>query len=267
MVTKFEQVGQSEMRAKVPAFRPCELASEFARHLVLEVTHMRIIKTAVVVLTLSFFGAMVAPSVRAQDDNAYTKKSRVTFNQQVEIPGQFLPAGTYIVQLVDAPSYRHIVRFFNADQSKVVATVIAIPNLRLETTGKTVIMFDERPINSPEALKAWFYPGDNFGQEFVYPKLRAVTLAQETKEPVLAFASAPEPMTIKEMLTLPLVAETPAREEVQVTEVVEIPPAPVLVAQAQTLPKTASPIPLIAMIGAAAIGLAFAAKRFATQRS
>jgi hypothetical protein len=262
MVTKFEQAGQSEIRAQAPAFLPREPASEFARHLVLEVTHMRIIKTAVVVLTLSLFGAMVAPSVRAQDDNAYTKKTRVTFSQQVEIPGQFLPAGTYVVQLVDAPSYRHIVRFFNADQTKVVATVIAIPNLRLQTTGKTVIMFDERPINSPEALKAWFYPGDNFGQEFVYPKLRAVTLAQETKEPVLAFAA--EPQTVEEMKTAEVVAETPAREEVKVTEVVE---TPVLVAQAQTLPKTASPIPLIAMIGAAAIGLAFAAKRFATQRS
>jgi hypothetical protein len=225
---------------------------------------MRIIKAAVVVLTLAFFGAMVAPSVRAQDDNAYIKRTRVTFNQQIEIPGQFLPAGTYMIELVDAPSYRHIVRFLNADRTKVVATVLAIPNLRLQTTGKTVMTFEERPINSPEALKAWFYPGDNFGQEFVYPKRRAIELAQETKEPVLAFAT--EPQTVEELKTVEVVAETPAREEVQVSEVVEI-PAPVLVAQAQTLPKTASPIPLIALIGMASLGLAFAARRFATQRS
>jgi hypothetical protein len=222
---------------------------------------MRVIKAAVVVLTLAFLGAMVAPSVRAQDDNAYLKRTKVTFSQQIEIPGQFLPAGTYTMELLDSNPNRHIVRFFNADRTKVVATVLAIPNIRLQTTGKTVLMFAERPINSPEALKAWFYPGDNFGQEFVYPKLRAVTLAQETKEPVLAFAT--EPKTVEEMKTVELVAETPAREEVQVTEVVE---APVLVAQAEIV-KTASPIPLIALIGLASIGLAFAVKRFATERS
>jgi LPXTG-motif cell wall-anchored protein len=54
-------------------------------------------------------------------------------------------------------------------------------------------------------------------------------------------------------------------------EVVEA-PAPVLVAEnrapeAQQLPKTASQIPLIALIGMASLGLAFVARRFATQRS
>jgi hypothetical protein len=229
---------------------------------------MKIAKTAVVVLTLALFGAMLAPSVRAQDDNAYIKRTTVTFSQQVEIPGQFLPAGTYTIELVDSQSYRHIVRFFNADRTRVVATVLAIPNLRLKTTGKPVMTFAERPINSPEALKAWFYSGDNFGQEFVYPKLRAIELAQVTKEPVLAFAT--EPKTTEELKTVPLVAETPAREEVQLSEVVETPP--VLVAEnrapeAQELPKTASLIPLIVMLGLASLGLAFTVKRFATHRS
>jgi hypothetical protein len=205
---------------------------------------------------------MVAPNVQAQDDNAYLKRTKVTFSQQVEIPGQFLPAGTYVMELLSLNPNRNIVRFFNEDRSKLVAQVLALPNLRLKTTGKTVIMFEERPINFPEAMKAWFYPGDNFGQEFVYPKMRAIELAQEAKEPVLAYAA--EPATVEEMTTVPLVAETPAREEVQVTEVVEI---PVLVAQAQEMPRTASPIPLIALIGMASIGVAFAAKRFAAHRS
>jgi hypothetical protein len=233
-----------------------------------EVTQMRIIKTAVVVLTLSLFGAMLGPGVRAQS-NEYKQKTIVTFSQPVEIPGMVLPAGTYTIELVDSASYRHIVRFFNADQTRVIATVLAIPNARLTATDKPVMAFAERPINSPEALKAWFYSGNTSGHEFVYPKRRAVELAQETKEPVLAFAS--EPKTTEEMKTAPLVAETPAREEVQVSEVVET-PAPVLVAEnrapeAQQLPKTASPIPLIAMIGLASLGLAFAVRRFATQRS
>lgn len=228
---------------------------------------MRVIKTAVVLLALSFFGAMLAPSVRAQNDNAFAKRTKVTFKEPVEIPGHVLPAGKYTMELLGSNSTRYIVQFFNEDRTKVIATVLAIPNLRLETTDKTVVMFEERPINTPVAMKAWFYPGDNYGTEFVYPKRRAIELAQETKEPVLAFAAEPEkvPEAVEELKTAPLVAETPAREEVQVSEVVEA-PAPVLVAQAQ-LPKTASPVPLIALMGMTSLGVAFAAKRFATHRS
>jgi hypothetical protein len=142
--------------------------------------------------------------------------------------------------------------------------VLAIPNARLETTNKTVLMFEERPINSPEALKAWFYPGDGWGHEFVYPKRRAIELAKETKEPVLAFAQEPEPVTVEELATAPVIAETPTAEEVQLAEAVEI---PVLVAQAQQAPKTGSMIPLIGMMGMASLGLAFAVKRLARESS
>lgn len=206
----------------------------------------------------------MAPRARAQDDQGYVKRTRVTFSQQIEIPGQYLPAGTYVMELLDSNPNRHIVRFFNADRTKVMATVLAIPNLRLETTGKTVLTFAERPINAPEALHAWFFPGDNFGQEFVYPKTRAVQLAEQTKEPVLAFTAETEPATTEALESAPVVAETPAKEEVQIAEVIELPPFGV---QVQHAPKTASPIPLIALIGMTSLGLAFAVKRMATERS
>ena len=231
---------------------------------------MKIVKTVLVVLTLSLLGALLAPSVRAQDNNAYTKRTIVTFSQPVEIPGQILPAGTYSIELVASESYRHIVRFFNADRSRVVTTVLAIPNLRLKTTDKTVMTFAERPINSPEALKAWFYPGDNFGQEFVYPKVRAVQLAQVVKEPVLAIPTATT--NVEELKTAPLVAITPEQREVPVAEVVQIPVTPVLVAQNRTpeplaqtqqLPRTASLLPLMALLGVASLGFAFVLKRIA----
>jgi hypothetical protein len=233
---------------------------------------MKTVKIAVVVFALSLLGAMLAPSVLAQDDNTYIKRTVVTFSQPVEIPGQILPAGTYSIELVDSASYRHIVRFFNADRTQVITTVLAIPNLRLVTTDKTVMTFAERPINSPEALKAWFYPGDNFGQEFVYPKQRAVELAQVVREPVLAIPTATA--DVEELKTAPLVAITPERREVPVAEVVQTPTAPVLVAvnrapeplpqtQVQQLPQTASMLPLMALLGAGALGFAFVLKRIA----
>jgi hypothetical protein len=45
---------------------------------------------------------------------------------------------------------------------------------------------DRFPTGTPEAIKAWFYPGDNFGQEFVYPKAKATQLAQQEQRPVLS---------------------------------------------------------------------------------
>jgi hypothetical protein len=232
--------------------------------------NMTIVKTALVVLALALLGAILAPSVKAQDDNGYLKRTLVTFSQSVEIPGMILPAGTYDIELLDSNPNRHIVRIFNADRTKVVTTVLAIPNLRLKTTDKTVITFAERPANSPEALKAWFYPGDNFGQEFVYPKTRAVELVKVVKEPILAMPTATT--DVAELKTAPLVAITPEQKEVALAEVVQTPAAPVLVAQnrapeplaqAQQLPKTASMLPLMVLLGVGALGFAFVLKQIA----
>src|SRR5688572_15354606 len=113
----------------------------------------------------------------------WNKTTRVTFSQPVEIPGisaQVLPAGTYVFRLLDSLSDRHIVQIFSEDQSRLYANILAIPNYRLRPTDKTVMTFTERSAGSPQAIRAWFYPGDNSGQEFVYPKARAVELAKIT---------------------------------------------------------------------------------------
>ncbi len=49
-----------------------------------------------------------------------------------------------------------------------------------------MITFEERPSGTPEAIKAWFYPGDNYGQQFVYPHKRAAELAKRTNQNVLS---------------------------------------------------------------------------------
>ena len=227
---------------------------------------MKIMKTVLVVLALTLFGAIFASGVRADDWN---KTTVMTFSQPVEIPGQILPAGTYTIKLVNIDSERHVVQFLDADGIKVVATVLAINNWRLRPTGETVVKFAERVGDNPEAVKAWFYPGDNFGQEFVYPKRRAIELAVATKEPIPALAEE----TVVDLQTAPIIAVTSEKKEVPVAEVIAItPPAeeksPVLVAQnTATLPKTASLLPLIALLGLASLGFAFAVKRFAINES
>lgn len=231
---------------------------------------MKFAKAALVVFALSLLGAMSAPGIQAQS-NEYKQKTIVTFSQPIEIPGQILPAGTYAIELVDSDSYRHIVRFFNADETRVVATVLAIPNRRLKATDKPVMTFAERPINSPEALKAWFYSGNTSGHEFVYPKQRAIELAQVVKEPILAMPTATT--DVAELKAAPVVAITPEQKEVPLEEVVQIPTSQVLVAENRApapvtqdlqLPKTASMLPLMTLLGMGALGVAFILKLITT---
>ena len=112
-----------------------------------------------------------------------------TFSAPVEIPGAALPAGTYMFKLADADGSRNVIRVLSKDGSQVYSTFFAIPDERLTPTDKPVVTFEETPAGTPEAIKAWFYPGDTIGHEFVYPKDQAQRIAAATRQPVLASTS------------------------------------------------------------------------------
>jgi hypothetical protein len=222
---------------------------------------------------MAVLGAMFSPSVKADD---YDKKTTVTFSGPVEIPPVYitgmrvLPAGTYVFKLVNSSSNRHIVQIFNKEQTKIFATVLAIPNYRLVPKDKTVITFNEGVRGAPQPIRAWFYPGANWGEEFVYPKTRAVELAKVTKTPVLALqaevpvevAKPEEPVVVTQLQQAPIIAVRPTGEEVEIAQVVQSEPrttaaaAPAQVAE-NKLPDTASSLPLIALCGLLALGGAF----------
>jgi len=188
----------------------------------------------------------------------WNKKTTVTFARPVELPGIVLPAGTYVFKLADSNSNRHIVQVFNADESQIFTTILAIPNYRLTPTDKVVMPFEERAPGNAEALRAWFHPGDNFGQEFVYPKARAEEIAATTHELVLSADVKPAEKP-RELVNEPVVAVTPEKKEVEIAQ--EVQPAP-LVAEAAPapapaeLPKTASPAPAVFLFGLIALSVA-----------
>ncbi len=200
--------------------------------------------------------------------DGWDKKTVITFSTPVELPGIVLPPGTYVFKLLDSLSDRHIVQVFNKDETHIYTTILAIPNYRLEPTGDTVMHFTERPKGSPDALRAWFYPGDNFGQEFVYPKERAMNLAAEVKAPVLAAPLTPETKP-EEMAKAPVETVAPPAPE-EVAPPVETKPAPELeptpapapeAPAVPELPKTASPMPLVLLLGVTSLTLALLLKR------
>ena len=220
---------------------------------------MKLFKMFAAVLSVAVLCLLAVPSASADDWN---RKTVITFSGPVEVPGvgaQTLPAGTYVFKILDSQSDRHIVQILNQDGTHVFTTILAIPNYRLKTTDKTVISFRERPSGQPEALKAWFYPGHQWGEEFVYAKSRAVELAKETNEPVLAtpleLAAAP----VEALKTAPIETVDPKGEPIELGQVVEAPPAaaePTTLAK-NSLPKTASLLPLIALMGLVALGAGF----------
>lgn len=111
--------------------------------------------------------ASFAPAAKADE---LDKQTVLTFNEPVEVPGQVLPAGTYVFKLADGDAERDVVQVFTGDQKHILATIMAIPAYRSEPTDKTVVTLEERPAGSPEAIHSWFYPGDIDGLQFIYPK-------------------------------------------------------------------------------------------------
>jgi LPXTG-motif cell wall-anchored protein len=236
-------------------------------------------------------GFALLPSLHADEWN---KKTSFTLTEPLRVPSCCTPdhtvtlqPGDYVVALVDSLSDRHIVRIYDKNQEHVITTILAIPNYRLQPTGKTVFQFWEVPAGQPMALRAWFYPGDNFGQEFAYPKETAAQIAAFVKMPVPAIAV--ETVAAEDLKTAPLVAvdETgtatalviaPPPVEAAIAAPAPAPQAePVLPmtadraveaetpAPAKTLPHTASAMPLLGLTGLVSLAL-FAALGFRSRR-
>ncbi|HLJ15073.1 MAG TPA: hypothetical protein VKV15_11290 [Bryobacteraceae bacterium] len=199
----------------------------------------------------------------------WNKLTTLTVNQPTQVQDKVLQPGQYVFKLADSSSDRHIVQIFNRDQTQIIDTVLAIPNYRLHPTGDSRFAFWETPPGAAKALRAWFYPGDNFGQEFQYPKhLAMLNTSSPAVAPPPAPASAPREQTPppapapapQQSMTQPVQPQEPPAQVAQNNPTAETPapvaqntrPAPQAEPQ---LPKTASPYPLFGFAGLFSFGL------------
>jgi hypothetical protein len=153
---------------------------------------MRLVKS---ILCAAALTVCLAPGAHADEWN---KKTILTFSAPVQIPGVTLAAGTYVFKLADLTGNRHVVQVFDKDEKKIYSTILAIPDQMVEPSDKPVVMFAERPAGTPQAVKAWFYPGETIGNEFVYPKNQAMQIAQETHQSVLSMEDTSNATTTDE---------------------------------------------------------------------
>ncbi|HTX34990.1 MAG TPA: hypothetical protein VME43_08210 [Bryobacteraceae bacterium] len=207
---------------------------------------------------------VLSPVVKADQ---WDLKTVFTFSGPVAIPGQVLPAGTYVFKLASSASNRHIVQVFNKEENHVYGTFLAIPDYRQHPTSKPLVKFHESASGDPPAIKAWFYPGRTYGHELVYPKKKAVELASLNNTTVAAMPSelavdtvkpdvnmdAPEVMAI---IMAPVTAEKPSGEEVTAEAAFSANAMPE--DDSDELPATASALPLIGIAGMLSLAVAAA---------
>jgi hypothetical protein len=113
-------------------------------------------------------GMLLSPAIPRAKADLWNERTVVTFDKPVEIPGKVLIPGTYVFKVFDSDSNRDLVQIYTQDERQLVASVEAVAAYRQSVPSDTIITFEERSTDSPEAIHQWFYPGDNYGHQFVY---------------------------------------------------------------------------------------------------
>jgi hypothetical protein len=253
---------------------------------------MRFWKSAGVLFAIAVLSLVFVPRASASESD---QKTIVTFNEPVEIPGKVLTPGTYTFKVLDTGGSRDVIQVLDKNETHAYATFIALPATIDKPSEKPFIRFAERPAGSPPAIEAWFYPGRTDGHEFVYPRQRASELAKANNQNV---ASMPNNMasnitdlsksttqpsandtnqpSVVAMRNAPVNEVTPEDNDVEYAEVTIVtlaPPAAGSMMQADIshanskheLPKTASELPLLALIGALSVAAGLTLRLFAKQ--
>jgi LPXTG-motif cell wall-anchored protein len=221
--------------------------------------NLRTLAAAVGVLGCT--GIVAVHSARADQ---WDKRTILTVNEPIQVRDTLLEPGQYVFKLLNSQNDRHIVQIYNADQTHLINTIMAIPNYRIQPTGSSRFTFWETPPGSAKALRAWFYPGDNFGQEFTYPK-HLIQMASTTTTQATVVAPPPQQEAVVEQTQeqTQAVVQQPAPEQpVEIAQNTP-PPPPAPAAQPeptpepapQTLPKTGSRYPLFGLGGLLSLGL------------
>jgi len=165
--------------------------------------------------SMALIGSMITPAMADE----WNKKTEFEFNSPVAVPGKVLDAGKYVFQLLDTQD-RNIVQIFSVDpegNQRLVTTIMAVPDYLTKAPDKAIVRFEERPGDSPEAIHSWFYPGDNYGWEFVYPKNERLEASSDSTT-----AIAPAPVDAPAPPPLPVVTDANAEPTLMAEQTVTV---------------------------------------------
>ena len=110
----------------------------------------------------------------------------MSFSAPVQIPGQVLPAGTYLFELADHGSAPNVVQVFSSDRTVLYGTFLTIATERQDPTSDTTVTLAEPESGGTPVLVKWFYPGQDIGNEFLYSKQTEKELARGSQQTIVA---------------------------------------------------------------------------------
>lgn len=133
-------------------------------------------------LAVAFLCALGVSLARPAHADEAKETVKFTFSAPVEIPGQTLPAGTYIFEKLDSEAFSDMIAIFNSDHSALIEMVRTIPVDRMQPSGDPAITFAQQGDGGPNVLIDWFYGDRLTGHMFVYSKQEESTLAKDKQD-------------------------------------------------------------------------------------
>ena len=192
---------------------------------------------------LGFASLMLAQGTPVQ------RNTKMSIGEPTEVAGTVLQPGTYTLKVLDYKDGKVQVQVSDEKDQKVITTVIAEKvrrNLDSKQAQDEQSQFTYTTANGHPALRTWFYPNDEWGEQF------KTGLATWKVEQVGTVTQTPIETTKTEVAEAPAPAPAPAPEPARETVAENTAPAP---APAPTeLPKTASDLPLLGLAGLLALG-------------
>jgi hypothetical protein len=143
---------------------------------------MKIHKTYIAVGMIVAFTLFFELAAHADEGDQATE---ITFSQPIQIPGQVLPAGSYLFKLLNGDNL-DVVQIFSSDRTRLYATLETIPSESRQIPNDTTVRLVEQGAGKPDLLLTWFYPWNETGHEFVYSNQLEKQMAYDQQENVVA---------------------------------------------------------------------------------
>lgn len=197
---------------------------------------------------------LVAPAQQAKAQFP-ANAAELNVTEPLDVGGTILQPGTYRIEVVKLDENRNMLQVKSDDKMTVFATVLSIPHATVagEVMPETRFVYFPATVGLPRVLRTWYEQDRSSGHDIVYPKARAFELAATLKQPIFAMPSETKEA---EFVTVPVTVVTPEKVEKPYEVARQVEP-PTQIAEAlpeKELPRTASHVPLYALLGALAIG-------------
>jgi hypothetical protein len=113
---------------------------------------------------------------------AQDRSTTVEFRSITRLPGITLQPGKYVFRLGTPVEKQNLVEIYSTDGTRKIATVLTVDYAGTRSGNAATVVFDK---TNPPVLRAWYFPGDTVGREFVYTEDEARTIYATANVPVV----------------------------------------------------------------------------------